>query len=145
MSPATRPDAALVGETVRVAFELVARMRAHFEAVAAEFDLTPQQARALRALDEPCAMGGIATLLHCDPSNVTGIVDRLEARGLVERRTDSTDRRRKLIAVTEAGRELHQRLHDRLLADRPGVASLDTEELRTFRDLARKSLEAFPS
>lgn len=139
-----RPDVQLLGDTVRVAFELVARMRAHFEAVASEFDLTPPQARALRVLDDPTPMGGIAQVLHCDPSNVTGIVDRLEARGLVERRPDPTDRRRRIIAVTDAGRDLHRRLHERLLAERPGVASLDEDELRTFRDLATKALGAFP-
>ncbi len=136
---------ALVGETVGVTFELVGRMRAHFERVAAEFDLTPSQARALRVLDEPCAMGDVAARLHCDPSNVTGIVDRLEERGLVERRVDPADRRRKMIAVTEAGRDLHGRLHERLVRDRPGVASLSADELRTFRELARKAAAAFPT
>ena len=48
-------------------------------------------------------MRKIAQKLKCEPSNITGIVDRLEARGLVERRPDPADRRVKLAAPTEEG------------------------------------------
>ncbi len=46
--------------------------------------------------------------MHCDNSNITGIVDRLAERGLVERRAAEGDRRVKLVALTEAGEELQQ-------------------------------------
>ena len=52
---------------------------------------------------EPLPMRKLARKLKCEPSNVTGIVDRLEARGLVERRPDPADRRVKLAAATEEG------------------------------------------
>ena len=42
-------------------------------------------------------MRHLASLLKCDPSNVTFLVDRLEERGLVERQTDPADRRVKLV------------------------------------------------
>ena len=53
----------------------------------AELGLTLRQAHALRLLDpeEPMPMSALAERLFCDASNVTGIADRLEARGLVER------------------------------------------------------------
>ena len=53
-----------------------------------------------------CPCGKLAQKLKCEPSNVTGIVDRLEARGLVERRPDPADRRVKLAAATEEGRRV---------------------------------------
>ena len=52
---------------------------------------------------EGLPMHEIASLLACDSSNVTGIVDRLEARGLVTRRTAERDRRVKHIVPTPAG------------------------------------------
>ena len=57
-------------------------------AVAAEFDLAPMQMLALKHLEPgvELPMSALAEPLHCDASNVTGIVDRLEARGLIERR-----------------------------------------------------------
>ena len=61
-----------------------------FMAIGQEFDLAPQQGMALRALHEPRPMGELAKFLACDNSNVTGIVDRLEERGLVTRRPPST-------------------------------------------------------
>ena len=51
-----------------------------------EFDLMPPQQMVLGLLDEPRTMGELAQQLHCDNSNITGIVDRLTERGLVERR-----------------------------------------------------------
>ena len=46
----------------------------------------------------------------CDASNVTGMVDKLEARGLIARQAAESDRRVKMLAVTERGRELRRRL-----------------------------------
>ena len=54
-------------------------------AVAARHDLTPQQVELLRMLDKPVSMRAFAEDLLCDPSNVTGLVDRVERLGLVER------------------------------------------------------------
>ena len=61
-------------------------------------------------LDQPRAMSEIASYLHCDNSNVTGIVDGLEEKGLVERQPAEHDRRVKLIALTREGRRLRARL-----------------------------------
>ena len=71
-----------------------------------EFDLMPPQQMMLGLLDEPRPMGELAQQMHCDNSNITGIVDRLSERGLVERRAAEGDRRVKLIALTDEGREL---------------------------------------
>src|SRR5215469_8774168 len=81
-----------------------------FLAIAQESGLRPATLGALRVLDEPRAMSEIAAYLRCDNSNVTGIVDGLEARGLAERTPSPDDRRVKLIALTGEGRRLRARL-----------------------------------
>src|SRR5919109_2268591 len=76
-----------------------------FTALAQELGLAPAQLHALRLI-EPGAelpMSSLAGKLFCDASNVTGIVDRLEDRGLIERRPAAHDRRVKMLALTEAG------------------------------------------
>ena len=54
-------------------------------------------------------MGEIAEELRCDPSNVTGIADALEARGLARRRPSEADRRVKALELTAKGERLRQR------------------------------------
>ena len=74
-------------EAWRLLFELAKRKHSVLVPALAELDLTPVQGHALRLLDpeQPIAMSALADALFCHASNVTGIVDRLEARGLVER------------------------------------------------------------
>ena len=57
---------------------------------------------------EPVALGRLAERLSCVKSNITQLVDRLEADGLVARRLDPRDRRTKLAALTAAGRRACQ-------------------------------------
>ncbi|MFN8160499.1 MAG: MarR family transcriptional regulator [Solirubrobacterales bacterium] len=81
-----------------------------FVEIAREFDLRPPSFGMLRALEQPRSMSEVAGLLRCDNSNVTGLADALEAKGLVERRPDPGDRRVKLIALTSRGRRLRARM-----------------------------------
>src|SRR5438309_383260 len=80
--------------------------RRRFMALGQEFELAPQQIAAMKILGERGAipMSELAAALHCDSSNVTGIVDRLEQRGLAERRSAANDRRVKLLELTDRGR-----------------------------------------
>src|SRR5215212_8170715 len=91
--PTSLPDA-LTMEVVELIGEVVARFYEDYEEAAAGHALTGAQARLLSLLSlEPLPMRKLAQKLKCEPSNVTGIVDRLESRGLVERRPDPADRR----------------------------------------------------
>src|SRR4029079_17240660 len=94
-------------------------------AVCAEFDLTPAQGHALRVLDpsRPVPMSTLAEALVCDASNVTGIVDKLESRGLIARQGTDHDRRVKHLAVTERGRGIRDRLVAPLRHPPPGAAA----------------------
>jgi DNA-binding MarR family transcriptional regulator len=97
--------------------------------ICAEFDLTPMQGHSLRSLDpdRPVAMSVLADALICDASNVTGIVDKLESRGLIVRQSAENDRRIKMLAITSKGRELRQRLCARLLDPPPAIAAMPAE------------------
>lgn len=112
---------------------LAGRMRQHFSTRVAELDLTPPQAHLLRELAGGARpMGELAGQLHCDASNITGLADRLEHRGLVERRPSPGDRRVKVLVLTPEGKRLHASLVERLLSDSPltrGLPARDQAEL----------------
>ena len=106
------------------AWELLTRLffaqRGQLPSLAGEFDLSPVQCHVLHLLqpDRPIPMGRLAATLACDASNVTGLVDRLESRGLIVRRVSDDDRRVKVLALTPAGTRLRTQLQKRL-ADPP--------------------------
>lgn len=52
------------------------------------------------------AAGRVAEILHVHPSTLTGILKRLEARGMLQRKSDPRDARRALFALTPKGRKL---------------------------------------
>jgi MarR family transcriptional regulator, organic hydroperoxide resistance regulator len=106
----------------------------------AELDLTPAQARLLQDLEpkHPVPMTELASTLSCDASNITGLVDKLEARGLIERTASATDRRVKMIAVTKPGAELRARLLERLSHPPGFLATLSQADQKRLRDLLRK-------
>ncbi|MFJ8583809.1 MarR family winged helix-turn-helix transcriptional regulator [Streptomyces sp. NPDC093595] len=138
--PRTDP---LTLEVVELIGTIVARYHEEYEQAAAEHSLTGAQARVLGLLTlAPLPMRRIATSLRCEPSNVTGIVDRLESRGLVERRPDPADRRVKLAAATDEGRATARRLRDALHFAREPLAALSEDERTSLRDLLRRMLDA---
>jgi len=122
--------------------ELFTSQRSRFLGIAAEFDLAPAQLGALKALDpdDPVPMRCLAEALACDNSNVTGIVDRLEARGLVERQPAPSDRRVKMLVVTPEGAELRRRVKERMEEPPEALARLNEDEQVQLRDLLRKAL-----
>jgi DNA-binding MarR family transcriptional regulator len=135
VSPADQAWALLL----QIAFECV---HAHFATAVAELDLAPMQAKALHELnvEPPISMRELAERLKSDPSNVTGLIDRLEARGLVERRPDPKDRRIKGLALTSAGARLRERLFARLYSAPRSIAELSERDQRTFTDLLQRIL-----
>ena len=112
-------------------------------AVAAEFDVSPMGLKLLQMLepDAELPMSTVADRLYCDASNVTGIVDRLEARGLLERRDDPRDRRVKRIALTDEGARARERVLERLYEPPEPIARLSQADQRALRDLLRRAVE----
>lgn len=128
-------------EVVELIGTVVARYYEEYDHAAAEHSLTGAQARVLGLLSiQPLPMRRIAQKLKCEPSNVTGIVDRLESRGLVERRPDPADRRVKLAAPTEKGRATARQLRDGLNFAREPLADLSVAERTVLRDLLARML-----
>jgi MarR family transcriptional regulator, organic hydroperoxide resistance regulator len=134
-------------DPAREAWELLWRvMQAHkgrVMALAGELGLAPMQLHALRLI-EPGAelpMSSLAGKLFCDASNVTGIVDRLEARGLIERRPASYDRRVKLLALTDEGRRVREAAWQQLSQPPPEIAALPLAQQRALRDALRAALD----
>lgn len=123
--------------------ELNRRVRTFYEAEAQRLDLTLPQAMLLYGLDRPTSMREVADRRHCDASNLTGIVDRLEARGLVVRRTPAGDRRVKELVLTEEGRRIHDHLSG-LAENLPGFRALDPGERSELERLLAKALADFP-
>ena len=122
--------------------ELFMSHKGRFVAIAQEFDLTPMQMGAVRTLDpdRPVPMSELAEALHCDASNVTGLVDRLEARGLAERRGADGDRRVKIIALTDEGARVREALVTRMSEPPPPLAALPGADQRALRDILRRAL-----
>ena len=118
--------------------------RGRLSAIASEFELAPAQVLALKTLEpgRPRAMSELACALRCDNSNVTGIVDRLEDRGLVQRRPSEQDRRVKMLEGTPEGAKLRRRLHERLSQPPPALARLSDADARTLRAVLARALSA---
>src|SRR4029078_9752176 len=116
MGASTRLWASPASEAWALMFELIHLSKRRCGALAWEFELSPPQVMALPQLDpdEPKPMSELALALRCDNSNVTGIVDPLEDRGLGERRAAAHDRRVKMLSITPRGAEIRAALAARL-------------------------------
>ena len=113
-----------------------------FFAMSQEFELAPQQMIALRMLGAgPRKMSELAQALFCDNSNVTGIVDRLEERGLVRREAAEGDRRVKLLVLTKEGERVRAEITKRMAEPPPPIANLPEKDQRALRDILKRAVE----
>jgi DNA-binding MarR family transcriptional regulator len=110
-------------------------------AIGQEFQLAPQQMIALRMLGAgPRKMSDLANALFCDNSNVTGIVDRLEERGLVRREAAEGDRRVKLLVLTDDGERMRIEITKRMAEPPAPIASLSEKDQRALRDVLQRAV-----
>ncbi len=124
---------------------LIGQRRNRFAQVAAETGLSFPQSFALQQLNpegRPESMRALAQCLQVDPSAITGLVDRLEAKGLVERRPDPEDRRVKALVLTPRGKRV--RSHLRRIVEEPpaSLSRMDEKRLRVVRDVLAAMAEA---
>jgi len=106
--------------------------------------LAPLRALLVLPVDEPVPMRELARRLGCDNSYVTSLVDALEQRGLAVREQHPTDRRIKVIVLTDEGRSLTERAQLADTTPPESFATLSSAEITALRDLLRK-LETPPS
>jgi DNA-binding MarR family transcriptional regulator len=110
--------------------------------LADEYGITRIQLFAIYSIHKSAElpMGKVADVLHCDPSNVTGIVDRLVAQKLIMRHECESDRRSKLLRLTPEGKRVVASLQA-ALPDRLGCSRLDAAESQAFHELIQKIYE----
>jgi DNA-binding MarR family transcriptional regulator len=119
--------------------QVAERVRGDFADLVGEVGLTPLQARTVLWLEEPSPMRGLARHLDCDASNVTGLADRLEELGVVER-VSGADRRVKLLRLTTRGAWLRTDLAARIAAGSTVTAKLTAAERTQLAGLLDKLL-----
>lgn len=110
-------------------------LREQFETTLPRFDLMAQLDRAPGGL----TMGELSRRLMVSNGNVTGLIDRLVAEGMVERRTDETDRRAQLVRLTVAGKRAFDAMtpvHQAWIAE--ALTPLDTADKARLLDLLAK-------
>lgn len=136
----TRTEAASAGrEAWALIGELIMSRRQDLIDAAADEGLSPPHAFLLLRLQEgrPPHLRDLAQHLRCDPSYITSLADRLEERGLAQRRASTEDRRLKALVLTPAGRAAQARLNGVLLRPPPGLLELSEEDQRTLLRIAR--------
>jgi MarR family transcriptional regulator, organic hydroperoxide resistance regulator len=110
------------------------RLRQHWTNHAAALGLSNAQVKVLLTLvpGQPEPMRSLATRLDYDASNLSALIDRLERRGAVQRRSAEGDRRVKALLLTPAGEKLRADFWSGLVADPGPLAPLDEAQLSTL-------------
>jgi DNA-binding MarR family transcriptional regulator len=105
-------------------------------ALRAALDLGPGKVEVLIKLaDGPMTLREIARAAEIDPPAATVGVDKLEARGLVHRTPHPDDNRRKLVRLTDAGRDAAQRGHAILNEPPTALTNLDPDDLTRLDEI----------
>ncbi len=135
----TAPEWGVAEEVLRLFAGLGVSIKEDVTRSAETLGLNAPMFQALMSMGpNPCSQRELAGTLHYDASNVTGIVDRLVERGLVERQVDPKDRRIRLVVITEAGIELRKQLIQLVLTNGRTLVGLTDDEQLQLRDLLRK-------
>jgi DNA-binding MarR family transcriptional regulator len=140
--PAQSDHLRLVQEVVGLWVQMQSRLQAHFTALAGEHSLSAIQAKVLLQLDpdQPVTMRALAARLQYDPSNLTGVIDRLEALGAVRRQPDPNDRRVRGLILTAAGARMRDPFWQQLINDAGPLGQLDAGDLEQLRAILRSAI-----
>jgi MarR family transcriptional regulator, organic hydroperoxide resistance regulator len=129
------------GRAWKTLLELLRLEKTHMAALFAPYELTPQLAHAIHVTPpEGLTMRELATQLVCDASNATGVVDRLEKRGFLERVPHAQDRRIKQVRLTPAGRRMREKLDELLLIPPPSIGALSAADQKALQGILERAL-----
>jgi DNA-binding MarR family transcriptional regulator len=130
-------------EAWQLLVEFFFSQRAGLPTLASELDLSPAQCHVLHLIepDQSIPMGRLAEALACDASNVTGLIDRLESRGLIRRMPFGEDRRIKVLELTRAGVRLRSIMLERITKPPESLDRLSTEEQRELVKILKRLME----
>lgn len=123
----------------------------YFKRRLAEYDLTPGQYNMLRILHSVDVMtpSALAVEMHLDTSSITGMLGRLEAKGLIERTYNQEDRRSVSVSLCDSGKVLWSHL-DSVIEDAnrivqngisPDEYAVLADQLRRIEENAKRNLE----
>ena len=136
MPAASRVDTAQMMELLSVS---LGAYYGDFTVAAASENLTASQGKTLTVLRRgPAAMRALAGTLGCDASNVTGIINRLEKRGLVQREASASDRRVTNLVITAEGERVADAIRARMRATHDGLNRLSDGDLDTLHALLER-------
>jgi DNA-binding MarR family transcriptional regulator len=123
--------------------QLLLSQRGQLPVLAATLELSPAQCHVLYAIEpgKPMPMKRLAASLSCDASNVTGLVDRLESRGLLRRVADTNDRRVKVLDLTPNGAKLRAELVARMSTPPAAIGRLSPRDQRELERILSRLLE----
>ena len=134
-------DAETLGELL---VRVTRGQRRRWREALAPWDLSPHHVRALRVVTERSGtrVSELAEALHIAPRSATEVADALQARGLVERTADPTDRRAVVLTPTEEGRRVQAEIAAARAADnRDLFARLDADDRATLARILRTLTE----
>jgi DNA-binding MarR family transcriptional regulator len=131
---------ALAAEVWQRLFDFIIDTRPQRDRALGRYELTPNDSRALFTLDggEGRTMGALAEAWECDASNATWVIDRLEKRGLAERRALAGDRRVKLVVLTPLGVRMKATLREALYRPPRELLELGRADLEALQKATTK-------
>ena len=121
------------------------RMRAAGETALRSVDLRPRHLLALTVLRDfgESSQADLAGTLQLDRTNLVGLLNELEAEGLIERRRSPEDRRRHTVLLTQSGRERLARAEFALAAAEDVVlGALTAKQRDTLYELLQRATAA---
>jgi DNA-binding MarR family transcriptional regulator len=140
----------MLDENKQVIKDIVSALRHFFRAayldnakISRQYGVTGAQAGVLRTIRDagPASSAQLSRILYVTPSTMTGLIDRLEIKGLVVRNKKAGDRRVSIISLTEEGKELSQELPDPLeLKLVSALADLDPSYVKNVSTVANELL-----
>lgn len=135
----------LAGQQILPLIDHLARVGRRAVDTAVSGCLRPRHLIALRLLHErgPMPQHGLGAALSLDPSNVVGLLNELEERGLITRRRDPADRRRHIVSLSSNGEDELALTYSRLgLVEDELFSALSAAERATLYDLLIRAVGA---
>lgn len=122
-------------------FQLFRSQRREMIAMKTELQLNPAQVHLLFNLEpgQAVPMSELAESLVLDASYITGLVDKMEERGLLQRQPSPSDRRVKLISLTPEGVTTREMVLERVSQPPPFIAGLPPEDVIALRDIFQRA------
>ncbi len=133
-----RPTGTMEKTTGFLMFRTARGMKKMLDAKLSEFNVTSSQATVLNTLSnqDGQSLSDIGKSVHLDKPAITGLADRMEHDGLVERRRISSDRRIIQLFFTEKGKELYRKIENIIVqVDQELVNNMTDQEINTLHKM----------